>query len=194
MNQLLALVQANKGFVTSADATKHRVQRRELTQAVQKGELLKIGRGLYCTPDTWEDEYVVAQHRFTRGIFSHDTALYLLGLSDQAPETLTMSFPRGYNPSAVRRAGIIPKSSPKNLHDLGITQLSTPYGNLVRAYGAERSLCDMIRGTTTPDTQRLNPAIRAYLAAPKKSLPKLLEYADRLGVKTKIRHYLEVLL
>lgn len=194
MNQVLALAQANKGFVTSTDATMHRVQRRELTQAVHKGELIKIGRGLYCTPDTWEDDYVVAQHRFARGIFSHDTALYLLELSDQAPEILTMSFPRGYNPSAVRRAGVIPKSSPKNLHDLGITQLTTPFGNLVRVYNAERSLCDMIRGTTTPDVQRLNPAIRSYLASSKKSLPQLLEYADRLGVKTKIRHYLEVLL
>lgn len=153
-----------------------------------------MGRGLYCTPDAWEDEYVVVQHRFARGVFSHDTALYLLGLSDSAPEALTMSFPRGYNPSSAKRAGIVTKSSPEGLHDLGLVEVETPYGNLVRASNAERTLCDMLRGTASPDLQLLSPAMRAYLSSPGRSLPKLQEYAEELGVGRKIRRYLEVLL
>lgn len=64
-------------------------------ETVSRGELEKLGCGLHCTPETREDEYVAAQHRFARGTFSHDTALYLLWLSDSAPEALTVSFPRG---------------------------------------------------------------------------------------------------
>lgn len=193
-NRLLEIAWLGNGFVSSSEATKHNIQRRELTRAVAEGTLLKLERGLYCLPETWEDEYVIAQHRFSRGVFSHDTALYLLGLSDQAPEALTMSFPRGYNPSAAKRVGLVAKSSPEGLHDLGVSPIKTPYGNTVHAYCAERSLCDMLRGCAYPDAQAFNPAIRAYLSSSGKSVPTLLDYASRLGVANKVRRYLEVLL
>ena len=170
------------------------LQNRVLAEAVDRGELVKVERGLYRTPDTWEDEHVVAQHRFSRGVFSHDTALYLLGYSDAAPESLTMSFPRGYNPSAAKRAGIVTKSSPRALHDLGAIEVTTPYGNVVRCYDIERTLCDMLRGTRSPDLQLLAPAFRSYLASKDKSLPKLQSFAEKLGVANKVRRHLEVLL
>ena len=157
-------------------------------------ELVRVERGLYCTPDTWEDEYVAAQYRFARGVFSHDTALYLLGLCDSAPESLTMSFPRGYNPSSAKKGGIVAKSSPEGLHDLGLTEIATPYGNSVRAYGAERTLCDMLRGTSSPDLQLLSPAFRSYFSSGRRNLPKLQTFADKLGVDAKVRKYMEVLL
>ena len=97
--------------MTASEAKARGIQNRELADAVDRGELVKTARGLYCTPETWEDEYVRAQHRFARGIFSHDTALYLLGLSDSVPESLTITFPRGYNPSSAKKSGIIAKSS-----------------------------------------------------------------------------------
>ena len=153
-----------------------------------------MDRGLYRTPDTWEDEYVVAQHRFARGIFSHDTALYLLGLSDSAPESLTMSFPRGYNPSAAKSFGLITKSSSEGMHELGEIKAITPYGNTIRTYDAERTLCDMLRGTQTPDLHLRAPAFRMYLASKDRNLPKLQSYAEKLGVARKVRRYLEVLL
>lgn len=161
---------------------------------MEHGKLVKVERGLYCTPETWEDEYVTAQHRFARGIFSHDTALYLLGLSDSAPESLTMSFPRGYNPSSAKKSRITTKSSPNGLHDLGLTELTTPYGNTARVYNSERTLCDMLRGTSSPDLQLLSPAFRSYLSSNERDLPKLQSYAKKLGVATKVRKYMEVLL
>ena len=112
--------------MTASEVEARGIQNRELANAVNRGELVKTARGLYCTPETWEDEYVRAQHRFARGIFSHDTALYLLGLSDSAPESLAMTFPRGYNPSSAKKSGIITKSSPAELHELGCIELGTP--------------------------------------------------------------------
>ena len=105
-----------------------------------------------------------------------------------------MSFPRGYNPSAAKDAGIITKSSPFDLHELGETEAVTPYGNVIRTYNAERTLCDMLRGTRTPDLQLLGPAFHSYLASSSRSLPKLQSYAEKLGVAKKVRRYLEVLL
>ena len=184
----------NNGFLTASTARDNGVQSRDLADAVGRGELVRVSRGLYCTAGTWEDEYVVAQHRFARGVFSHDTALYLLGLCDSAPESLTMSFPRGYNPSSAKAEGIVAKSSPEGLHDLGLAELATPYGNAVRAYDAERTLCDALRGTSSPDLQLLSPAFRLYFSSGARNLPKLQSFADKLGVAAKVRRYMEVLL
>ena len=194
MKSIEEIATANSGFLTASIARENGVRSRNLADAVKRNELIRVARGLYCTPDTWEDEYVVAQYRFARGVFSHDTALYLLGLCDSAPESLTMSFPRGYNPSSAKAEGIVAKSSPKGLHDLGLAELATPYGNLVRAYDAERTLCDALRGTSSPDLQLLSPAFRLYLSSGGRNLPKLQSFADKLGVATKVRRYMEVLL
>lgn len=137
---------------------------------------------------------MTAQYRFARGVFSHDTALYLIGLSDSAPELLTMTFPRGYNPSSAKTSGLITKSSPEGQHYLGCIVLPTPYGNFVHAYDAERTLCDMLRGTSHPDLQLLSPAFRLYLSSSGRNLPKLQSYAKELGVAAKVGKYLEVLL
>ena len=45
----------NGGFVTSSAVEAHGIQNRKLAVAVDRGELIKIERGLYCTPETWED-------------------------------------------------------------------------------------------------------------------------------------------
>lgn len=180
--------------MTASAAKELGVQSRKLSAAVARGGLVRVARGLYCMPEAWEDEYVIAQHRFARGVFSHDTALYLLGLSDSAPESLTMTFPRGYNPSSAKESGIVAKSSPERMHGLEQVELATPYGNAVRAYSAERTLCDMLRGTSSPDLQLLSPAFRAYLSSSERSLPRLQSCAKALGVAAKVKKYLEVLL
>ena len=195
MNQtLIDIANDNKGFVTSKQAIEAGVQAMALTRAVRDGELERIGRGIYCTPETWEDEYFVASQRFGRGILSHVTALSLVDLIDRTPERITMTFPRGYNTSKVAKAGIIPRTVSKSLLELGATTVATPYGNDVRCYDAERSLCDMMRGVSSPDAQVLNPAMKSYLYSRKRDIAKLLNYAERLGVKDKVRKYVEVLL
>ncbi len=194
MRDILDIAESNKGFVTTADVTAAGIQRRELARAVSEGLIFRIGRGIYCLPETWEDEYVIAQHRFSRGVFSHETALYLLDLSDRMPERLTMTFPQGYNTSGVSAEDLIPRTVAGELLDLGKTRLKTPYGNEVIAYDVERSLCDLFRGCAFPDVQILNPAMKSYLFRKGRNIPKLLEYARMLGVEKRVRMHVEVLL
>ena len=48
MNRILErVVRESGGFITATMVTRLGVQRRELTRAVEKGELLRLGRGLY---------------------------------------------------------------------------------------------------------------------------------------------------
>ena len=88
----------NGGMVTAAQVTKAGMHRSVLQELVKDGELSRVGRGLYVSTKAWEDDFYLLQRKYGRGIFSHDTALYLLGYSDRTPAKYTMTFPKGYNP------------------------------------------------------------------------------------------------
>lgn len=145
-------------------------------------------------PETWEDPYFVAQHRFSRGILSDETALFLHGMTDRAPFSLTMTFPRSYNTSKARAAGIICRSCSDDVLELGICQVKTSFGNTIRAYDLERTLCDLVRGHRVIDDQVVSPAMKAYVRRSDRDPVKLTDCARALGVEGKIRAYLKVLL
>lgn len=191
---LTEMAKSRNGYVTASQATAAGIPRRKLTEAVGKGDLVQVARGLYALPETWEDPYLVAQHRFARGVFSDDTALFLHGMTDRAPFSLTMTFPRGYNATPAREAGIICRTCADDVFELGLVELVTQHGNAVRAYDLERALCDIVRGQGTVDAQVVTPAMQAYARSPRRDVAKLVDYARKLGVERKIRNYLEVLL
>ena len=191
---LVEMAMSGNGYVTASQATEAGIPRRKLTEAVGRGDLVQVARGLYALPETWEDPYLVAQHRFARGVFSDDTALFLHGMTDRAPFSLTMTFPRGYNATPAREAGIVCRTCADDVLDLGIMELTTQHGNVVRAYDLERTLSDLVRGQGTVDAQVVTPAMQSYAKSPKRDVAKLVGYARSLGVERKIRNYLEVLL
>ncbi|RNL42947.1 type IV toxin-antitoxin system AbiEi family antitoxin domain-containing protein [Paraeggerthella hongkongensis] len=191
---LVEIAKSQNGYVSASQATAAGIPRRKLTEAVGKGVLVQVGRGLYALPEVWEDPYLVAQHRFARGVFSDDTALFLHGMTDRAPFSLTMTFPRGYNATLAREAGIVCRTCADEVLELGLTELATQHGNAVKAYDLERTLCDLVRGQGIVDSQVVAPAMRAYARSPKRDVVKLVGYARKLGVERKIRTYLEVLL
>jgi hypothetical protein len=191
---LIEIAKGQNGYVSASQVTAAGIPRRKLAEAVDKGELVQVERGLYALPETWEDPYLATQHRFSRGIFSDETALFLHGMTDRAPFSLTMTFPREYNATPVRKVGIICRTCADDVLELGLVELTTQHSNIVRAYDLERTLCDLVRGQSTVDSQIVIPAMRTYVKSPKRDVGKLVEYARRLGVEKKIRNYLEVLL
>lgn len=105
-----------------------------------------------------------------------------------------MTFSRNYNKTAAKASGIICRSCADDLLGLGLCEVRTMYGNLVRAYDLERTLCDMVRGQRLVDEQIVNPAMRAYVRRRDRNIPQLLGYARKLGVEGKIQTYVRVLL
>ena len=191
---LADIAKAGNGYVTASQATTAGIPRRCLAEAVREGDLVQVDRGLYALPETWEDPFLVAQHRFSRGVFSDDTALYLHNMTDRVPFSLTMTFPRSYNKTRAKEAGIVCRSCADEVMGLGLCELKTAYGNPVRAYDLERTLCDLVRGQRVVNDQVVTPAMQAYVRRPDRDPVKLIDYARALGVEGKIRTYLKVLL
>lgn len=181
------------GVITSAQVTEAGLHRNSLQQLVKDGEIYRFGRGLYVRRNSWEDDFYLFQKKYGRGIYSHDTALYLLGYSDRTPAKYTMTFPKGYNAPSLKQETIIIKRVVPENYEFGQIQIKSPAGNLIRTYDLERTLCDILRGNGS-DIQIITDAMKRYAASGEKNIHKLMQYAERLRVGPKVLRYLEVLL
>ena len=116
--KILALLDASQdGTVTSEQVTANGIHRGALQRLVDKGDLVRYRRGIYVRNKFGADEYFILQRKYGRGVYSHETALYLQGLIDQAPEKITMTFPRGYNAASLKQENILIRI-PMNLNDI----------------------------------------------------------------------------
>lgn len=193
-DEIVKLAEENNGIVTARMVTEAGLARGSLKHLADTGRLERMSRGVYTLPDAWEDEFVSLQSRFGRGVYSHETALFLCDLTDRTPARMSMTFPGTYNTTSPKKEGISCTSAREPLYAMGITQLETPGGNLVRAYSAERTLCDMLRTRSHTDIQVVVEALRRYVARRDRDIPLLSEYAGALRVDGKLRPFMEVLL
>lgn len=193
-NKMNDLVSASPdGVITSAQVTAAGLHRSLLQELVSSGELVRFSRGIYLRADAWEDDFYLLQLKYERGIYSHDTALYLLGYSDRTPVKYTMTFPKGYNSKSLKNENIIVKRVVPENYLIGVSEINSPSGNKIRIYDLERTLCDILRGSGS-DIQIVGEAMKRYAASSKKNIHKLMQYADQLRVKPKVLRYMEVLL
>lgn len=186
------ILSENNGLVTADQVSDYGIPRRCLSEMTSAGSIVKVGRGIYALPEVWEDEMFILQYRFSRGIYSHETALYLHGMTDRIPHRYTMTFPHGYNTGNAKKQNITAKTVIPKLYELGITDIISPTGHLLKVYDIERTLCDIIKNKS--DIQVINPAMKAYATSKNRDISKLMGYAEQLRVKSKVLAYMEVLL
>ena len=181
------------GTITAEQVTAAGLHRSVLQELVRDGVIYRFGRGLYNRSDVWEDDFYLLQRRYSRGIYSHDTALYLLGYSDRTPAQYTMTFPKGYNSPSLKQEHIIVKRVVPENYSFGVIELQSPCGNPIRVYDLERTLCDILRGSGS-DVQIVGAAMKKYAVSREKDIHKLMRYAEQLRVKPKVLRYMEILL
>ncbi|NLA69612.1 MAG: abortive phage infection protein [Clostridiales bacterium] len=194
MNSILKIGEANKGIITATEVTNHGIPRRVLTEMVEKNLISKAARGIYLLPDAWEDEWLLTQYRYSKGIYSHGTALFLHGYTDRTPFSFELTFPQGYHNANPKDAPIIEKFAVKKIYTLGVITLESPAGHPIRAYDLEKSLCDILRGEKDFDIELVNSAMKKYFADKNRNIFKLKEYAKILKVEKKVNKYMEILL
>ena len=192
--EIIKMAKENNGTVTTAMVVAAGISRGNIKYLVDKGMIEKSARGVYVLPEMWDDEIFNLQSRFKRGIYSHETALFLLDLTDRTPNRYYMTFPTNYNLTKPKEENIRCTQCKEALYELGITEVITPGGNTVRAYGVERTLCDVLRSRSQVDIQVAAEAFKRYATRTDKNIPILSEYAKKLKVEQRLRAYLEVLL
>lgn len=188
------LIEKNKGIITSAEVTESGIPRYYLTSMVENGDIVKVENGIYTLPNTMDDELYFLQYKLTKGVYSHETALYLHNMTDRTPLSYTMTFPSGYNTKHLKGRDIKIKLTNKETFDLGTITMNSFNGNPIRVYDIERTLCDILITRNKTDIQVINQAMKMYAQSNRKNISKLLEYAEILHVKSKVSKYMEILL
>lgn len=180
----------NGGILTTAEAVGEGFANCRLTEAVDRGYLERVERGVYCIPEIWEDQYYIYFLRYPKGIFSDESALVIHGLLDFAPMgKIVMNFPRGYNASSARRSGVEVRTCPSEHFLLGVGEFETSHGNIVSCYDAERSLCDVLRYRSMVDVEPVMEAFRRYAVSDGRDFKKLFECAKKLKASRKVLYY-----
>lgn len=194
MTELAAIASEHGGIIEAKIAAQRGISKAMLYKLCKEEKIHRIVKGQYILPDDMQDELLSISKRSDKIIFSHETALFLHGISDRTPFEHTVTAPSGCIPSAAIKAECKVYYIKPELFDLGRTMLNTPNGNQVQAYDLERTVCDVIRSRNKLGTETFLAALKMYAASPKKDLNKLNTYAKKMRVEKVLRQYLEVLL
>ena len=194
MMELAAIAKEHGGIIQTKVAAQHGISKAMLYKLCKENQIQRIVNGQYILPDGLSDELLSISRRSENIIFSHETALYLHGISDRTPLEHTITAPSGCIPSTAIKSECKVYYIKPELFDLGKTVLPTPAGNIVPAYDLERTICDCVRSRNKMGTETFLAALKLYAASPRKDLNKLNTYAKKMRVSNVLRQYLEVLL
>ncbi len=194
LDEIKKMVDNNNGIIKTSNALSIGIPKAKLYKYIKQNDYECISRGIYCSKDVWQDSLYLLSLRCPKTIFSHETALYLLDMTDSEPINYTVTVKTGYNASHLRNENIKVFSIKKELFDLGMIKVSTPYGNEVLTYNPERTICDLIRNRSKIESQIISDAMKRYVRRKDKNLHLLVEYSKKLRVNKLLSRYLEVLL
>ena len=194
MTELESIAKLHGGIVETKIAAERGISKAMLCKLCKEGKIYRIVKGQYVLPDDMQDELLSISKRSENVIFSHETALFLHGISDRLPLEHTVTAPSDCIPSAAIKAECKVYYIKPELFRLGKTMLKTPAGNEVPVYDLERTVCDVIRSRNKLGTETFWAALKLYAATPKKDLNKLGSYAKKFRVPNILQQYLEVLL
>ena len=192
--EIYSAIRANNNMITTSDVLSMGFSRMLLSKYVKEGLLERCRQGVYMLPEETQDDMYILMLSSKKIIFSHDTALFLNGLSDRTPFTHSVTIPSN---ACLPKAIIVECNCyyvKPELHQLGAIDMKTTFGNVVRCYDAERTVCDLLRSRTRIDEETVIAAIKNYAESRNKDLNKLSEYAKQFKVEKTLKRYLEVLL
>ena len=184
---------ARGGLLTAADMRALGYSRGMLHVYTRAGCLQRYECGFYMRSGSLVDDMVYMQRKYPAMIFSHTSALFLQRLTERTPFRHSITIPTSASlPRSLAQKCVCFYVKPE-LHQLGLTELRTTMGNIVRGYDTERCICDMLRCRNRVDLESYIAALKLYFSSEKKNFNRLARYAEQLGVMDKLTPYLEVL-
>ena len=189
------IVKTNNGYVTRKDIDRNRIPSIYLSRYVKKHNLIQIVRGFYARADWIVDPYLVFQYTYPQFIYSFNSAIYLHGLGDILPNYLEVTGPFNYRPMSKNRDDVMTHTDTVDeLYNLGITDIKTSLGNVVRAYDKEKTICDLIKHKDKIEFEVYVKALTRYARSKDKDINKLMRYAQIMKIENKVRDQMEVII
>jgi predicted transcriptional regulator of viral defense system len=189
-----SILRSQNGRLLTSDLVPYGIPRTYLSIMEKNGEIQRISRGVYSIANVLFDEMVTLQARYKVAIFSHETALYLFGLTDRTPLFYSVTVPAGYNATSLKASGTKVYFVNRDLYQLGLTITKSPHENNVKTFNLERTICDVLRSRNQIDIQFITVALKRYVSKGEKNIDLLYSYARQFRIQKIVREYIEVLL
>lgn len=181
----------SNGIITTAYCKENGIPTIYLTRLVDQGLLKQAAAGIYLAENGDNDELYFFQYRYKRTVYSYETALFLLGVTDKIIQKIDVTVSRNYKFNE--------KDNKINVHyvkkewlDLGKIEAKTMFGNPVMVYSYERTLCDFVLHKEEIEPEVYIQAIRSYAQYEKRDIHLLYHIATEMGIIEKIREIIEI--
>jgi len=188
------MVEEGNGYLCTSDVVEAGISRPTLAEYVKDRKMERVERGVYLSREAWPDALYQLSLVNKRIVFSYETALMLHGLTEREPRTISVTVPIGYNASHLRKRGIQVHQVKPDVAETGTVMVETGFGNPVRAYDRERTICDVLKAKDNMDVQIFQYAMKEYMAGKEKNLHRLMAYAEQFKLTDTVRIYTEVML
>jgi predicted transcriptional regulator of viral defense system len=179
----------HRGFV-STDDIKNRADYMRLFRAAERGDMIRVRRGVYAEPEAVVSTMVDVERIVPGGIVCLYNAWAYYGLTTTVAPAFCIAV-------EAKRKVVLPNIIPITLYywkreylEFGITTCEIS-GCTVRITDLERSVCDVVKYRNKVGIDLCAEVVRAYLRRPDRNLSLLADYAKRLRVSKILNNYLD---
>lgn len=189
------IIKTNGGYITRCDINNHKIPSSMLYEYIKKHHLVKYGTGFYALENWIKDDYLVFQYNYPKLVYSFYSAQYLNQLGDYNPPFLEVTAPKNYRPFPLPQEGVVLHTDTRiDSYSLGIIEIETIFGNKIRTYDKEKTICDFIRNRNKIESEAFVKCLKNYKKSKDKDVNKLMEYARIMKIEKEVNSLMEVIL
>jgi predicted transcriptional regulator of viral defense system len=190
MTELRTILNDNKGYV-NAGSLSSQAELKRVQRAAEDGMLLRLKRGVYVEPSEMLSNMIDVESIVPEGVICLYNAWAYYQLTTMVPPAFCVAI-------SAKRKIVVPDITHIQLYywkaenlGFGITEADIS-GFHVRITDQERSVCDAVKYRNKVGKEICSEVIRSYLRKKERNLSRLMEYAEKLRVKTTLQKYLEI--
>ena len=188
--KLIKFLKNNHGYVSTSELMELKIYKSQIQFYINTGIIERVSHGLYMDTGLFKDEYYILQKNYPSAIFSYNTALHILNLTNKTPSEIDITVPRD---KRVRGNYNVHRVS-DNYYEIGIIETTSPFGNPIKVYNAERCICDMLRSEEEFDLELQNRVLDYYFNSKDKNIELLLKYSKIFNIYEKVNTIVEVMM
>lgn len=193
--KIAEIINTNGGYITRKDINAYHIPSTCLSEYVIKYHLNRLAPGFYAKEDWIKDDYFIFQYQYPKLIYSFYSAAYLQKLGDYLPPFLEVTGPKNYRPFPLPKEGVILHTDTRDeIYSLGVEEIETVFGHLIKVYDKEKTVCDFIRNREKLDAESFVKCLNWYKKRKDTNINRLMAYAKVMKIEDKVNSLMEVIL
>ncbi len=194
LEKILQLTQENNGYITTKEIVDNGLSKMALKRLCDNGLLKRVSTGYYSLPNMINDDYYKIIYKSKNAVFSYNTSLFLHELSDRTPLYFDVTVPRGYGGPLQNIDVVSLHYVDKNILNLGMEIIKSPFGMDIKCYDVERTICDIIKNKNNMDKEIYTKALKWYAEKKDKDMLKLSKYSKKLNIEKEVAEIMQLIL